>query len=128
MFPSFKKVLSITSQIVIIVGVYLLGILIEKYLITVLPGSIIGMLLLLLLLLSGLLKVEQIKEVSDFLLKNMMFFFLPSTVSIMVSYKFLSSSIIEVVILLMLSSIITLLATAFVVQYFAKQKDRSNGE
>jgi len=121
-----KKISKISIQGVIITGIYLIGLLIEKYFLHFLPGSILGMIILLFLLLSGILKVDHIAELSDFLLKNMMFFFLPSTVSIMVSYKYLSGSLIEVILLLMLSSVITLLVTGLIVKYSANSKDDYN--
>ena len=41
------------------------------------PASVIGMLLLLALLFGGVLKVDHIREKSDFLLANMAFFSSP---------------------------------------------------
>lgn len=51
------------------------------------PGSIIGMLLLFLALQSGLIKAETVKGAAKFLLDNLMLFFIPACVGLMVSYK-----------------------------------------
>ncbi|WP_368654074.1 CidA/LrgA family protein [Ornithinibacillus sp. 4-3] len=47
------------------------------------PGNVIGMILLFILLLTGVIKLEWINEASSFLLKHLVFFFLPITVGIM---------------------------------------------
>ena len=48
-----------------------------------LPGNIIGMVLLLILLCTKVIKVEQISAVSDFFLKHLALFFLPPSIGIM---------------------------------------------
>ena len=47
------------------------------------PASVISLLVLLFLLCIRAVKPEQIRETSDFLLKNMAFFFLPAGVQVM---------------------------------------------
>ena len=44
------------------------------------PSSVISMILLFLLLLTGALKLRQIEDAADFLTKNMAFFFIPAGV------------------------------------------------
>lgn len=71
------------KQICIILGICWISMLIEYILPFAFSASIIGMLLVLGALLLGVLKVVQIEELSDFLLQNMAFLFLPAGVSIM---------------------------------------------
>lgn len=75
--------MKIIKQICIILGICWISMLIEHFLPFAFSASIIGMLLVMGALLLGVLKVVQIKEVSDFLLQNMAFLFLPAGVSIM---------------------------------------------
>lgn len=46
------------------------------------PGSVLGMLVLFVLLSTGLLKLEQIQDVANFLLSNMTLFFIPAAVGL----------------------------------------------
>ena len=75
--------MKIIKQICIILGICWISMLIEYILPFAFSASIIGMLLVLGALLLGVLKVVQIEELSDFLLQNMAFLFLPAGVSIM---------------------------------------------
>ena len=69
--------MKIICQIGVIFAVCWFSQLIEAALPVPFPASVIGMLLLLALLATGLLKIEHIREKADFLLANMAFFFLP---------------------------------------------------
>ena len=80
-------------QIGIVFGICLLGEWIASLLPFVFPSSVISMILLFLLLLIGLLKVEHIREKTDFLLKNMAFFFIPSGVALMEQTELLKGKI-----------------------------------
>ena len=51
------------------------------------PSSVISMILLFLLLLTGALKLRQIEDAADFLTKNMAFFFIPAGVEILENYN-----------------------------------------
>lgn len=119
--------MKIIGQLAIILAVYLAGVLLKQMLSLPLPGSIIGMLLMLLLLHLKVIKVEKIKQVSDFFLNNMMFFFIPATVGIMASYQILEGVLFKVIALVMISVLITMSVTALVVQFIAKRKDVKNG-
>lgn len=119
--------MKIIGQLAIILAVYLAGLLLEHIFSLPLPGSIIGLLLMLLLLHLKVIKVEKIKQVSDFFLNNMMFFFIPATVGIMASYQILEGFLLKVIVLVMISVFITISITALVVQFIAKRKDVKNG-
>ena len=47
------------------------------------PGTVFGMVLLFLLLLCGIVKLSYIQEAADFLLRHMVFFFIPIAVGLM---------------------------------------------
>ena len=119
--------MKIIGQLAIILAVYLSGILLANIFNLPLPGSIIGLLLMLILLHLKIIKVEKIKQVSDFFLNNMMFFFIPATVGIMASYQILDGFLLQIVLLVMISVVITISVTALVVQFIAKRKDANNG-
>ena len=61
---------------------WFVGEIIVRYLHVPLPGQIVGMALLLISLLSGLVRVEDVKAAADFLLKHMMLLFVPVVVGV----------------------------------------------
>ena len=70
--------MKIIKQFGIIFSLCWLATVIEGLLPIAFPASVIAMLLLLVCLLAGVLKIDHIREKSDFLLANMAFFFIPA--------------------------------------------------
>ena len=81
-----------------------------------LPASIISMVLLFLLLLTGWFRETQIREVSDFLLGNMAVLFIPAGVSIINYFDEIRSVWPALLAIILISTIVTFLVTAFTTQ------------
>ncbi|MBO5955638.1 MAG: CidA/LrgA family protein [Clostridia bacterium] len=81
-----------------------------------LPGSVIALVLLFLCLLFKVIKPEQINIICDFLLKNMAFVFLPSTVSIIAYLDVFSHILWKFLLVCIFSTIITFFSTAYSVK------------
>ena len=75
--------MNIMAQAAIIFGVCLVSEGVAALIPVAFPASVIALLLLMLLLFTGALKPEHIRELSGFLVANMAFFFLPSCVGVM---------------------------------------------
>nr|WP_319398145.1 CidA/LrgA family protein [uncultured Carboxylicivirga sp.] len=114
--------MKIFKQLFIILAINFAGELISETLSVPLPGSIIGMLILLALLLLGIVKEEHIAETSTFLLDNMPFFFIPAGVSVMVSYQFLEGHLAATVSTIVLSTIFVMVVTSLATQFLIKSK------
>lgn len=76
--------MKILLQVALVFGIYWVSQGIEAILPVAFPASVISLLLLLVLLLTGIVKVDHVREKSDFLLGNLGFF-IPVSVSI-ISY------------------------------------------
>ena len=76
--------MKILLQVALVFGIYWVSQGIEAILPVAFPASVISLLLLLVLLLTGIVKVDHVREKSDFLLGNLGFFFIP--VSVIISY------------------------------------------
>ena len=74
--------MKILLQLALVFGIYWVSQGIEAILPVAFPASVISLLLLLVLLLTGIVKVDHVREKSDFLLGNLGFFFIPVSVSI----------------------------------------------
>lgn len=111
----------IFKQLIIIFSIYLLGEAVSLLLPFSFPGSIIGMALLFSALLLKWIKIEEIKQVSDFFLKYMSLFFIPAGVSVMSSYSLIEASLIPISLILLLSCIFMLAFIALSVDYLVKR-------
>jgi holin-like protein len=116
--------MKIIKQVGIIFAVCWLSQVIASVLPFAFPASVIGMLFLFICLLTGLLKIEHIQEKSDFLLENMAFFFVPAGVSIMNYFEILKSSVVQLVIICVVSTVITFAVTVYSVKWTMRLLDR----
>ena len=76
----------------------------------IIPGSLIGMILLFVLLITKIIKFDWIDSVSDFFLKNMAFFFVPSVVSLLAYFEIITPILWKLLIILFISFIITFIS------------------
>ena len=116
--------MKIIIQIAIIFSICWISQTIEALLPIAFPASVIGMLLLLPLLMTWVLKVDHIREKSDFLLSNMAFFFIPAGVSIINYFDVLASSILPLLAVCVISTVLTFAVTAWTVRLTRRLMDR----
>lgn len=105
--------MKIIKQFGIIFTICWLGTVVEHLLPFAFPASVIAMLLLLICLLTGILKVEHIREKSDFLLANMAFFFIPAGVNVINYLDILKTNWLPLLVICLATTVITFAATAF---------------
>ncbi|MCL7764889.1 CidA/LrgA family protein [Polaribacter sp. Z014] len=84
------------------------------------PSSIIGMLLLTAGLHFKIIKLKWIQEVADFLLDNMVFFFIPPGVAIMCYLDLISKELVPILAAILGSTVLVLLSTSFTHQVLRK--------
>ena len=77
------------------------------------PGSVIGMVLMFISLLTGIVKDHQIRTVATFLTDNMTMFFLPAFMGIMDLWGLIKMNIVAWVVVVVASTLLVLLSTAF---------------
>ncbi|MBM6866285.1 CidA/LrgA family protein [Bacteroides caecigallinarum] len=85
-----------------------------------LPSSIIGMLLLTLFLSLGWVKLEWVQGLSDFLVANLGFFFVPSGVALMLYFDIIQAQFWPIVIATLASTVLVLVVTGWVHQIVRK--------
>ena len=85
-----------------------------------LPSSIIGMLLLTLLLKVKVIKLEWVRGLTDFLIANLGFFFVPPGVALMLYFDLIKAEIVPIALATLLSTIIVLLITGHTHQVVSK--------
>ena len=85
-----------------------------------LPSSIIGMLLLTLFLQLGWIKLECVQGLTNFLVANLGFFFVPSGVALMLYFDIIQAQFWPIVIATLVSTVLVLVVTGWVHQIVRK--------
>lgn len=106
------KLLNITLQIAFLYVLSLLGGIIVKFLHLPLPGSIIGLIILLLLLHMKIVKKEYVADGAGFLLPILTLLFIPATVGVVNYPELLSWLGVSLLIITIISTIFSLGVTA----------------
>lgn len=85
-----------------------------------LPSSIIGMLTLTLLLKTGLVKLEHVRQISDFLVANLGFFFIPPGIGLMLYFDIIRAEFWPIVLASAVSTLLVFIVTGWVHQLTRK--------
>lgn len=119
--------MKIVTQVGIIFSICWISQIIEKLLPFSFPASVIGMILLFILLCVNILKVDHIREKSDFLLENMAFFFIPAGVSIINYFDVLKNWVVQLIVICVVSTVVTFAVTAYSMKFvlYLMQKKKS---
>ncbi|MGN0238228.1 MAG: CidA/LrgA family protein [Lepagella sp.] len=89
-----------------------------------LPSSIIGMLILTILLKVGVVKLEWVRGLTDFLIANLGFFFVPPGVALMLYFDLIKAELVPIVVATILSTALVLLLTGHTHQIVSKGNKR----
>ena len=112
--------MKIFREVLVIFGLYYVGELISTTLSLPLPGSLVGMILLLL----HIVELEQIATVSDFLLGHLPFFFLPAGVALMASFSAMKGLWIWMLVICLVTTIITMGCSGRIIQHMMERKSK----
>ena len=115
-FGKAGGIMKLLLQIGVIFGLFWLSQGIEAVLPFSFPASVISLILLLVLLCAGVIKQQHVHETTDFVLKNLAFFFVPVTVTIVEYLDILMENGVAFVVICVVSTILTFAATAWAVQ------------
>ena len=123
--------MSVLAQICVIFAICLASEGISAILPFSFPASVISMLFLLVLLCTGVLKPQQLKQESDFLMKNMPMFFIPACAGILQYTDVLFQNFWVIVLISILTTPLVFFVTGHVVQLTMKllygREERRNG-
>lgn len=112
------------KQFLIILVINFAGVIIQNIFHLPLPGTILGMLILFVLLWTKVLKVESIEKVCDFLILNMIIFFLPPAVELLEYMTLLKTGFLKIIILLIATTVITMIVTGKTVDFCIKRMEK----
>ncbi|WP_257351566.1 CidA/LrgA family protein [Pseudalkalibacillus decolorationis] len=123
---SVKPFLKIAVQVVLLYGIYRVGVWLQVNLSLPLPGSIIGFLLLFSLLSLKLIPVFIIEKGSRFLLKHLTLFFVPVTVGVMQYDYFFQGKGLLLIPAVLVSTVLVMIISAKIFEYVMSKTKYSN--
>ena len=119
-----KKIITIILQILFIHIFLFLGSAVKAFVPIPIPSAMVGLLLLFLSLLLGIVKLEWVEQGGNWLLAELLLFFVPSAVGIVNYDEMLSWQGFISVLLIGLSTFIVIGSTAFIAEKLNNWKER----
>lgn len=108
------------KQLAILLSCYVIGLALSILIGARIPANILGMLVLLILLLARVIRPSYIEQTSDFLLKNMAFFFLPACISILEVFPLIRYIVLPLLIICVVTTLLTAAATAYTTRFVSR--------
>lgn len=108
----------------IIVGICFIGEFINYITPVAVPGNVLGMIILLALLATNVIKLEKIETVANFLLKHLALFFIPAGVGLLASIDIIRTQWFPIAIITIISTVLVIVTTGLSIQ-FLQNKGRS---
>lgn len=112
----------IIFQLVILWGINQLGYIIISWTKLPLPGNVMGMLILIILLVTGIFPLSLIEKAATFLIKHLAFFFIPVAVGLIQFGDLFLEYGIVLGIAITISALVGIYVTGFVTQFLSKRK------
>ncbi|RSD26167.1 CidA/LrgA family protein [Mesobacillus subterraneus] len=118
----FGKLVKFILQIAGLILLNKIGFLFVDFFDLLIPGNVVGMVLLFLLLWSRLVRLEWIEDASDFLVKHLSFFFVSISVGLMTLGGLLAKNGLQLAIILVFSAIIGMAFAGFASHVLIQRK------
>ncbi len=110
---------------------YLLGLGLSVLIGGIIPGSVLGMVLLFMVLAFGWLSPDRVSRVSELLIDNMVLFFLPAAVGLIASVGLITANLVAILVAAAVSTVLIVAAVAVTQQRMEirkrKRKIREGG-
>ncbi len=109
-------------QLAVIMAVSFVGELLNEVLPFPVPGSVYGLVLMFLCLMTGIIKLSQVEEAGTFLVKIMPVLFIGPSVSLMTAIGGLADKLVSILIVCIVSTVIVMAVTGWVAQAVLRHK------
>lgn len=110
------------TQFGVILAITLVGELLHAALPLPVPASIYGLVLMLVLLVTGVLKLQQIRRASSFLLDIMPMLFVPAGVGLMASWADLKPICLPVILITVITTVVVMAAAGWGTQFVIRHE------
>src|SRR5699024_9011173 len=122
------KYIQIIIQILFLFVLFWIGEWIREIFHLMIPGSVIGLVLLFILLISGIVKEKYIRSGANFMMKHLVLFFVLATVGIMGYIDLFKGKGVFLIVITIVSTILVMAVSGFVSQKMQQQKVYQRGE
>ena len=112
------------KQFVIIIAISFIGEFLKYVLPLPVPASIYGMVLMFAALLTGVLKLDDVKDTAKFLIEIMPLMFIPAGLGLMVSWNTLKPLLIPVAIITVVTIITVMIVSGHTAQFVLKRQEK----
>ena len=112
----------------IIFGITMIGEFFNELLPLPVPAGVYGLFLLLLLLCTGLLKLDDIEATGNFLLDIMPILFIPASVGLIESYDAMKAILVPLAVTCLVSTVIVMGVTGKVTEFMVSMLKKKNGK
>lgn len=116
-----KKRMKLLGQLALLILISLVGNQAVAFTGLPVPGNVVGLILLYVLLNLGLVRLDQVQEAADLLLRHLVFFFIPVAVDLMNWGGLFTRHGWVLALAILLSTLLTFLATGFMAQWLQKE-------
>ena len=114
------------KQFLIIMLVTCVGEILNNCISLPIPASIYGLVLMLILLMTRIVKIESVKETADFFIEIMPAMFIPAAVELLDSWNQLQSILFPVLVITVVSTIVVMVVTGKVTDLLTNNDYNSN--
>lgn len=115
--------MKIVKQFAIILSILYLGYAIVSLFHLPIPANVIGMVLLIIALISKIIKLEDVEEVSKFIIQYLTIFFIAPSAGIMMYFNLFRKEFVAIFIPLLLSIILGFFVSGKVTELLMKKED-----
>lgn len=119
------RLVRMALHLLILSGFYLLGVALQAWLSIPFPGSLIGMLLLLLCLMSGIIPTGFVDQGASFLLKHLSLLFIPIIAGIVAFPILFTKYGLMLILVTMFSTLMIIIISGLVSQSLARKQERN---
>ena len=112
------------KQFLIILAISLLGEICKAILPLPIPASIYGMVLMFIFLLTGIIKLDQVKDAGKFLIEIMPVMFIPAGVGLMASWNVLEPVLLPVSVITVITIFTVMGATGLISQIIIRRSKK----
>ena len=116
------------KQFLIILLISFIGEALGRFLFLPIPGSIYGLLIMLVCLCTKIIKVESVKDVSAFLIEILPLMFIPAAVGLVESYVNFKSIFLPVAVITVVSTVVVMGVTGVVTQAIIRCSGKAKEE
>ena len=114
------------KQFTIIMLISFVGEILNEYIPLPVPASVYGFIILFLCLVTGIVKLDAVKETGKFLVEIMPIMFIPAAAGLIDSFDVLKPILLEVVVILIVTTIVVMVVAGRVTQFVIRRGGKSD--